>query len=468
MQTMIDLIPLHQINSTESIPPPDPPDPFVLVVDDEPTNLSLLKEALSATGLKIRVVTNGLKAIELAQRSRPSLILLDVSMPGIDGFETCQRLKADTQTGDIPIIFATAFSEVDQKIKAFSLGAVDYITKPFHVEEVLARVKVQLALQSLATHLRGQNQVLEQEIQARMSAEQNLTEINQKLQESLKELQKTQVQLIQSEKMSSLGQMMAGIAHEINNPVGFIYGNIQHLKQSLFEIFELIDQYTADYPIDTTAIANIKKQLDLDFLKADLPKILHSIDAGTQRIQSILASMRIFSRLDEAERKKGDIEQGIDSVILILNSRLKFQHNRPAIQVIKKYNGLPKLDCYPGELNQAFLHIIANAIDALEETTSPTINEPTITIQTALEKNLVSIKISDNGAGIPNSIQEKIFDPFFSTKLVGKGKGLGLSIAHQIIVEQHGGTLEVESNVGQGTTLTLLLPLQQPSPRLVF
>ena len=461
---MIDLIPRHQISATEPI---QPSDPFVLVVDDEPTNLSLLKEALSATGLKIRVVTNGLKAIELVKKDRPSLILLDVSMPGIDGFETCHRLKADIQTADIPIIFATAFSEVDQKIKAFSLGAVDYITKPFHVEEVFARVKVQLALQSLHTHLRDKNQALEQEIQARMLAEQNLTKINQKLQESLKELQKTQVQLIQSEKMSSLGQMMAGIAHEINNPVGFIYGNIQYLKQSLFGIFELIDQYAKDYPIDTTPLTNIKKQLDLDFLKTDLPNILNSIDTGTQRIQDILASMRIFSRLDEAERKIVDIEKGIDSVLLIFNSRLKFQHNRPAIQVIKHYSGLSQLDCYPGELNQAFLHIIANAIDALEETTSPTVKEPTIIIHTALEKDCASIKISDNGAGIPDNIQDKIFDPFFSTKLLGQGKGLGLSIAHQIIVEQHGGTLEVESSLGQGTTLNLWLPLQPPS-RPVF
>lgn len=184
---MVDSSSLYHISSATSI---QPSKPFILVVDDEPANLSLLKEALSVTGLKIRVVTSGLKAIEIVKKNRPSLILLDVSMPGIDGFETCQRLKSDDETADIPIVFATAFSEVEQQIRAFSLGAVDYITKPFHVEEVLARVKIQLALQTLTTNLRDKNQVLEQEIQARTLAEKTLNDLNQTLQENLKELKK--------------------------------------------------------------------------------------------------------------------------------------------------------------------------------------------------------------------------------------------------------------------------------------
>lgn len=444
-------------------PPPQnstraPLDPFILVVDDEPANLSLLKEALSSIGLKIRVVTSGLKAIDLAQRTRPRLILLDVSMPGIDGFETCQRLKADEATADIPIIFATAFSEVEQKIKAFSLGAVDYITKPFHVEEVLARVKVQLALQRLTVDLRTKNQALEQENQARLSAEQALTQSNQQLQESLEQLQKTQVQLIQSEKMSSLGQMMAGIAHEMNNPVGFIFGNVNYLKQALGDVFGLLDQYAIDYPEETSAIASLKEDLDLDFLKDDLPKSLNSINVGLQRIQDILASMSVFSRLNEAERKKVDLEQGIDSVLLILNSRLLVRQNRPAIHVLRDYGGLPPIECYPGDLNQVFLQIISNAIDVLDQP----INRgypPIITIQTSVENNRAIIQVSDNGAGIPVSIQSKIFDPFFTTKPVGEGKGLGLSISHQIVVEQHGGTLDVVSTVNEGTTFSLSLPI---------
>ncbi|MEM9215140.1 MAG: response regulator [Cyanobacteria bacterium P01_F01_bin.150] len=435
--------------------------PFILVVDDEPANLSLLKEALSATGLKIRVVTSGLKAIEIARKHPPRLILLDVAMPEIDGFETCQRLKADVQTANIPIIFATAFSELDQKIQAFSLGAVDYITKPFHVEEVLARVKVQLALQALNTNLQEKNQALEREVQARGLAEKNLTESNHKLQHSLQALQKAQVQLIQSKKMSSLGQMMAGIAHEINNPINFIYGNIQYLRQPILDIFRLIDQYTIDYPEETKTIANLKNELDLNFLKTDIPKVLTSIHDGVNRIQDILTSLRIFSHLNEAERKKTSIEKGIDSVLLILGNHIQEQHNRPAIRIIKQYSNLPLIYCYPGTLNQVFWHIIINAIDALEEQIDHAIQTPAITIKTALEKESVSIKISDNGSGIPENVQEKIFDPFFSTKSVGNGKGLGLAISHQIIVEQHGGTLKVESNTGQGLTFTILLPLRK-------
>ena len=456
---MTTVSPIHH---TSPVSLTRPPQPFILVVDDEPANLSLLKEALSSTGLKIRVVTNGLKAIELAQKNRPSLILLDVSMPGIDGFETCQRLKADENTADIPIIFATAFSEVEQKVKAFSLGAVDYITKPFHVEEVLARVKVQLSLQTLTLNLQSKNRALEQEIQARFSAEQALTQSNQQLQESLEQLQKTQVQLIQSEKMSSLGQMMAGIAHEMNNPVGFIYGNIKHLKQSMLGIFNLLDQYATEYPADTPAIAQIKEELDLDFLKADLPKILNSINVGLRRIQDILASMGVFSRLNEAERKEVDIEQGIDSVLLVLNRRLQVRANHPAINIIKDYGGLPPFECYPGELNQVLLHILANAIDALDaQTADPTapMDIPTITLRTAIDNGQAMIHISDNGVGIPDDIQSKIFDPFFTTKPVGKGKGLGLSIAHQIIVEQHSGTLNVVSALHKGTTFSLSLPI---------
>ena len=441
-----------------------PTNSYILVVDDEPANLSLLKEALSVIGLKIRVVTSGLKAIEVVKKNHPSIILLDVSMPGIDGFETCKRLKSDPETADIPIVFATAFSEVEQKVKGFSLGAVDYITKPFHVEEVLARVKVQLALQTLTTHLRDKNKALEQEVQARVLAEKNLTALNQTLQENLEKLQKIQIELIQSEKMSSLGQMMAGIAHELNNPVGFIHGNIQYLQQYFLDLSKLVDQYTTDYPVDNEAIAALKQQFDLDFIRTDLPKVISSVSAGTNRIQNILESMHVYSRLNESNRKDVDIEKGIESVLLILNSRLKAQHNRSAIQVIKQYSELPPVDCYPRDLNQVFLHILTNSIDAFEETDRSTAQDLTITIQTVLEQDSVVITISDNGPGIPNDIQEKIFDPFFSTKLVGQGKGLGLSIAHQIIVQQHGGTLTLDSAPGQGTTFILLLPLQQPYP----
>lgn len=307
--------------------------------------------------------------------------------------------------------------------------------------------------------------------QARHTLEQRVEERTQDLTEALQELRQTQSQLIQSEKMSSLGQLVAGIAHEVNNPINFIYGNLKHADEYSQNLLELIQLYRQQYPHPTSVVQTYIEAIDLDFIREDLPKLLASMQMGTERIRQIVLSLRNFSRLDEAEMKPVDIHEGIENTLLILNNRL-----RQGIRLIKEYGDIPLVECYPAQLNQVFMNLIANAIDALEKYRMPdarcqtdnapssTFNSqilnPVIAIRTEqVDQDHVSIQVCDNGSGIPPDIQAKLFDPFFTTKPVGKGTGLGLSICYQII-EKHQGKISVISEAGQGTKFTILLPLK--------
>jgi len=272
---------------------------------------------------------------------------------------------------------------------------------------------------------------------------------NEQLKEALRALKSVQVQLIQSEKMSSMGQLVAGVAHEINNPVNFIYGNLQHVKSYTRDLSHLITLYQQHYPEPVEAIEAYVDEIDLDFIRADFEQVISSMSVGTQRIREIVLSLRNFSRMDESALKTVDVHEGINNTLMILRHRLKSTASSPAIEVIRDYDALPKVDCYPGQLNQVFMNILANALDALE-----TVSEnPTITIRTCLSGNdWIEIAIADNGPGIPDAIRSHIFDPFFTTKPVGKGTGMGLSISYRIIVEGHGGKLECLSPSEQGTS----------------
>lgn len=284
------------------------------------------------------------------------------------------------------------------------------------------------------------------------------------LERALHELQQTQSQLIQSEKLSSLGHLVAGVAHEINNPVSFIYGNIpyaQEYTEKLLKIVQLYSQYCNNLP------AHIQDEIDnleIDFIIEDMPKVLSSMKIGAERIQEIVRSLRIFSRLDEAQVKEVDIHEGIDSTLMILNSRLKAQHNRAAIEIIKEYGQLPLVECYPGQMNQVFMNILSNAIDALEDKNSKS-SKPWIRIKTCVENNeKIVIYIADNGCGMSETVRQKLFDPFFTTKPVGKGTGLGLAIAYQIVVEKHKGNLRCISVLGEGSEFIIEIPIQQNKP----
>jgi len=293
-----------------------------------------------------------------------------------------------------------------------------------------------------------------------------LAAANQELEAALRQLQEAQIQLIQTEKMSSLGQLVAGIAHEINNPINFIHGNLTHATEYINELVELLQLYQKTYPEPAPELQAALEQAETEFILEDLPKLFTSMQVGSLRIRQLVLSLRNFSRLDEADMKLVNLHEGIDSTLLILQNRLQPKVGHLTISLTKEYGTLPLVECYAGQINQVFMNIIANAIDALEAAGVRTSTEdeteacysPCIKIRTSL----CDLNWVDNGVGMSESVKQQIFNPFFTTKTVGKGTGLGLSISYQIIVEKHGGSLECKSTPGQGTTFQIRIPTQQP------
>jgi two-component system NtrC family sensor kinase len=430
---------------------------IVLIVDDNSNNLGVLYALLDDASFEVWIAQDGESAIEKLDSAYPDLILLDIIMPGIDGFETCNLLKKNPKTNSIPIIFMTALSETVDKVKGLSLGAVDYITKPFQQEEVLARVKLHLKLSYLTKKIEKQNQELEQRVEERTS----------ELTHTLNELKQAQIQLVQTEKMSSLGQLVAGVAHEINNPISFIFGNLNHTSQYIKHLLEHLKIYQKNYPNPGAEVLEHAEEIELDYLVEDLPNMISSMKVGAERISNISVSLRNFSRSDRSTKVAVNIHEGLESTILILRHRLKANGNRPEIHVIKEYGNLPLVKCYAGQLNQVFMNLMANAIDTLEDKLElcpkPKSLNLTITICTELTtNNSVKIHIADNGQGMNNEVLTKLFDAFFTTKPSGKGTGLGLSISYQIVVEKHNGKLSCTSVIGQGTKFTIEIPIDEP------
>ncbi|MBE9062262.1 sensor histidine kinase [cf. Phormidesmis sp. LEGE 11477] len=422
----------------------------ILVVDDTVANLEVMDEVLSSAQYYVSAVTSGQRALKQLQEQTPALILLDVQMPGMDGFETCRQIKANPATAPIPIIFITALSDAESIAKGFSLGAVDYITKPFRETELLARVRTHISLCLLT-------EKLEEEVAGRTA----------ELETTVEQLQQSQLQIVQSEKMATLGNLVAGVAHEINNPTGFLHGSITNGKtytEDLLTHIALYQQHCLDPHPD---IQEHAEEIDLDFISEDMPKLLNSMQEATNRIKDISNSLRTFSRTDIDRKTSANLNEGLDSTLMILKYRLKADEYRPSINVIKDYGDLPLIDCFPGQLNQVFINVLANAVDMFDDAAQKTTfkaleqNSQEITIQTAISEaeNSVEICIRDNGTGMPEPVAARIFDRLFTTKGVGKGTGLGLAIAHQIVTEKHGGKLMVKSAPGQGTTFVIQLPL---------
>ena len=428
----------------------------ILVIDDSPTNLEILHDVLGGAGYEVLVEMDGISGIEQVESNPPDLILLDVMMPKIDGFETCRRLQANPSAKDIPIIFITALTEPEEKVKGLSLGAVDYITKPFEQQEVLARISLHLKLRKLNVELDRQKQELEIRVDERTS----------ELSQTLDELKQTQLQLVQTEKISSLGQLVAGVAHEVNNPIGFISTNLHYANQYVEDLLKLVRLFQKNCSNPGSEVEEQIELMDLGHIDKDLPKLMSSMKLGTDTIKGIMQSLRNFSRTDGENKKFVDIHEGIEATLMILQHRLKAYPKRAAIQIVKDYSILPKIQCYPGQLNQVFMNLLANAIDVLEESMlpyedlshNPTIVNPQIYIGTTIDKHQLTVKIADNGKGMPESIRNEIFQPFFTTKPEGKGTGLGLSISYKIITENHGGNLQCISSPGKGTEFLIQIP----------
>ncbi|MEO0869766.1 MAG: response regulator [Cyanobacteria bacterium J06642_11] len=418
----------------------------ILAVDDVASNLEIIIETLPSLAYKVSTATNGKRALKRLENYNPDLILLDIQMPEMGGFEVCQQLKTNPKTADIPVIFITAFSDEESVSKGFSLGAVDYITKPFREAELLARVNTHLKLRRV-------NQTLEKRVQARTS----------ELEKLLDQVKESQLQLIQQEKLSALGNLIAGVAHEVNNPVSCVSGNVLELQSNLTDIFSFIRLCLNQASVEEQAACAHK--IELDFLLDDIPKMLVSMENACDRIINISRSLRTFSRGDQDSKVPVYLNDELDNTLLILKHRLKANDDRPEIEIIRHYDDLPEVYCFPSQLNQVFMNLLANAIDALEDSnygknyrdiqTHP--NQ--IKLQTVWNHDHVQIHIQDNGTGMSEQVQQHMFDHLYTTKAAGKGTGLGLAIVKQIVEDHHGGAIEVHSEVGKGTTFMVTLPV---------
>jgi len=469
----------------------------ILIVDDTPANLQLLTSMLVEQGYQIFSAISGKVALNVVQKSLPDLILLDINMPGMNGYEVCEQLKANEKTRDIPVIFVSALSETLDKVKAFFVGGVDYVTKPFQAEEVLARVKTHLQLHQL---------------------QQQLTAQNEELHNTLEELQTTQQELIQSEKMAALGQLIAGVAHEINTPLGAISSSVNSIKTLLSQTLTLLPEFfrslseaqlpvflallqkalakekmlsakeerklkrklirqleeqeienaavVADTLVDMGIYDNVEPWLSLlqcsesqrildtaDKL-SDLNRSSQAIEIAAQRASKVVFALKSFARFDQSGKKvKADITEGLETVLTLYHNQLK----SGSIKVIKRYTQLPLIWCYADELNQVWTNLIHNALQAMDY-------QGTLTIDASLQNHQVVISITDSGKGIAQEIKEKIFEPFFTTKRAGEGSGLGLDIVRKI-VEKHEGNITVASQPGK-TTFTVSLPYRTEKARL--
>ena len=419
----------------------------VLVIDDQPIVVESIRRLLATeTDIEVKACHDPTLALSTAAELGPSVILQDLLMPDVDGLMLVKFFRAHPKTKDIPILVLSSKDEPEVKATAFSLGANDYLIKLPDPVELIARLRYH----AVAYHNLLKRSAAEQAIESNKVLETMVELRTAELKKALEDLKCAQARLIHNEKMNSMGQLVAGIAHEVNNPINFIYGNLSYMNGYVQDLLGLVQAYQSQYPNPPAEIEEKLEDLDLEFTSTDLLKSFVSLRSGAQRIRNLVLSLRNFSRFDEAEIKTVDVHEGIESTLAMMSADLA------GIEIEKDYGDLPLIECYAGQLNQVFMNIIRNAIDALVSERSPHLH---ITTKSVSDTH-ISIWIVDNGPGINPEIQDRIFDPFFTTREVGKGTGLGLSISHQIIEVQHGGSLRCYSVPKQGTKFLIELPAQ--------
>jgi len=418
--------------SAEPTSPEDTRDSLLIVEDN--ADMRELLRALLAREFRIRLARNGFEGLEAIRSETPLVVLADVTMPGMSGLELTSAIKQDSTTAQIPVILVTSKAEREMRAEGLELGADDYITKPFHPRELLARVRT-------LARVRGLQAVLEQK--------------NASLTRALRDLERAQSGLVQREKMAALGRLLSGITHEINNPVSFIRGNVDFLETYVAELLDTLKQCEAAFARHPELEPELLEHIDTSHgsrARSDLTSVLEGIREGAERTSHILRDLRTFARLDRGEPQDMDLSASLDSTLNLLRPRW------PNVEIVREYAEPAVIACLAGQLNQVFMHLLANAADAVGEAGR-------IVIRTgSVDPDHVFVEIEDDGTGIEPEILDRIYDPFFTTKEVGKGTGLGLSVSHEIIA-RHAGTLSVKSEPGSGTRVRIEIPCEfSPAP----
>ncbi|MEM9448967.1 MAG: response regulator [Cyanobacteria bacterium P01_E01_bin.6] len=437
---------------------------FILIVDDNPDNLEILEQTLKREGYAVRTAADGIDALEQVGEELPDLILLDVMMPHLDGFETCSRLKTHEKTSKVPIIFMTALADTESKIHGLSLGAVDYITKPFSRGEVLARVKTQWSLQHLMRTLNHQNDQLQKEIGKRQYVEAELRQFNEQLEQGVlihdAELQQEQIKLMQQEKLAVLEALASGVVNATKPPIVDITKHIGLAQQYYQQLLEHISLYQQQTPAPSEGISKHANDIHLNDISQNIQTIVESIKESCNSISAVNTSLETFAQYTHDQRREMNVHEVLDHALLLLKHRFQAQSNRSEIELIKLYEDLPMVMGSPCQINQAVTNILANALDAFDQ---QSLENPTIIIRTEQQDHKILLHIADNAGGISTDLQPNIFDPTYTTKKLGKRTGFGLPIVHYIVVDSHGGDLSFISTPGDGTEFTIELPLSTPS-----
>ena len=423
----------------------------ILIVDDNQINIKLVVSVLKKYNFNILLSLDGENCLKQAIEKNPDIILLDILMPGIDGFETCKRLKANPQTRDIPVIFMTALSGTQDKITGFELGAVDYITKPIKIDEVLARVKVHIQLRELTKKFKKKNLLLQEEIQQRITAE-------AKLQETLQELKVAQKKIIAKEKLAYLGALTSGIAHELCNPLNFVQ-NFAQLSS------ELLDEFMEDLTLETNTIEAEKFENFTEIIN-ELKHNADGIYQHSKRAERIIRIMVKHARLDSSQLQSSNLNKILRESLQIAGDGLWEKENFP-IKINTNYDeSIGEVFVSYSDIIQAFINMFDNSYYALkvkleEQKSSDRDFTPTLSVKTCNLGEKIEIRIYDNGTGINSKIKDKIFDPFLTTKPPGEGIGLGLSLTYEIIAGQHHGSIQVETISGEYTEFIIEIPLKE-------